>query len=169
MCSYRQPQSLGGMLIRSRFDFDQIGPLREPSAITGLSSCCKCVYCKDGLISSCSEFTFGRNGQFRWIYNRNFTCNSKNVIYLVQCCHCWEFYIGQTKDLKKRTRKHKSDVINPHNSNCRELSEHLNRCSGLVMPFFKIYPFFYCNNESKRRYLEKRFIKRFKPTLNGDE
>ena len=167
MCSYRQPPSLGRMLISSKFNRQLTR--REIVEIIGLSKCSKCIYCRDGLIHPCTEFTFGQNGQFQWTYNRNFSCNSRNVIYLVQCLRCWMFYIGQTKDMKKRTRKHKSDVIKPHNSKCRKLSEHLNKCSGLVMPFFRIYPIFYVDNESKRRFIEKRFIKRFKPPLNGDE
>ena len=168
MCSYRQPESLGRALIHSRFDLKPSSVPREPTIINGLSICSDCVYCRDGLFIPCTSFTFGRNSEFTWTYTRNFTCNSKCVIYLVQCLHCWFFYIGQTKDTKKRTRKHKSDVLNPHNSNCRELSEHLAQCSCLEMPYFRIYPFFYCTNESQRRFLEKRFIMMFKPPLNGD-
>ena len=169
MCSYRQPPSLGRMLIRSRFDQQRTTIPREPLQTTGLSTCSKCIYCREGLLHPCTEFTFGRDNQFRWIYNRHFNCNSKFVIYLIQCLRCWMFYIGQTKEIKKRTRKHKSDVLNPQNSKCRKLSEHLNKCSGLVMPYFRIFPFFYEENESKRRFMEKRFIKQFNPPLNGDE
>ena len=157
------------MLIRSRFDQQRITIPREPLQTRGLSTCSKCIYCREGLLHPCTEFTFGRDNQFRWIYNRHFNCNSKFVIYLIQCLRCWMFYIGQPKEIKKRTRKHKSDVLNPQNSKCRKLSEHLNKCSGLVMPYFRIFPFFYEENESKRRFMEKRFIKQFNPPLNGDE
>ena len=168
MCSYRKPESLGGMLIRSKFDRLPSSIPREPATITGLSTCSSCVYCADDLLVPCTSFTFGKNSEFTWTYTRNFTCNSKCVIYLVQCLYCWMFYIGQTKDLKPRTRKHKSDVLNPQNSICRELSEHLAQCSGLKMPYFRIYLFFYVPNESKKRFLEKRFIIMYKPPLNGD-
>ena len=54
-----------------------------------------------------------------------FSCDSKDVLYILICNNCDFFYIGQTKELKQRTRKHKSDVIYPNNSNCKKCSEHL--------------------------------------------
>ena len=39
--------------------------------------------------------------------------------------------------------KHKSDAPNPQNNNSRELSDHLAQCSGLKMPYFRVFPCFY--------------------------
>ena len=77
-------------------------------------------------------------------------CNfsiSKDVLYILICNNCDFFYIGQTEELKQRTRKHKSDVIHPNNSNCKKCSEHLRTCSKMKEPYFNIYPFLYEENK----------------------
>ena len=167
--SYRQPPNLGNILIQSRFDMAPKVITRTPNIIHGLKRCYKCTYCKSGYLRDCKSITFGKHNEHTWHYTRNFNCNSRNVIYLLKCRHCWKFYIGQTKDTKKRTCKHKSDVLNPKNSFCKKLSQHLKECSKLVQPSFEIYPIFYEDNESMRRYQEKRLIKKFNPPLNGDK
>ena len=164
----RQAPSLRNILIRSRFDLPQPTPPINRYRIVGLFKCLKCVYCTGGLFDSCTSFRFGRYDQFNWSYNRKFTCNSFNVIYLVKCNYCWKFYIGETRDTKKRVRKHKSDVYHPENSKCRLLSEHLGVCSSLTEPFFQLFPFFYEDDDAKRKFLEKRYIAVFKPPLNSN-
>ena len=66
------------------------------------------------------------------------------------------FYIGQTEELKQRTRKHKSDVIHPNNSNCKKCSEHLRTCSKMKEPYFNIYPFLYEENKPPQNFKERR-------------
>ena len=167
MLSSRQPPSLRTILVSSKFD-------RVPHFIQqktdnfGLFSCTTCIYCTSGIINSCTRFSFGPNGKFKWEYKRRFTCNSLNVIYVLKCNYCWQFYIGQTTDFKQRTSKHKSDVFHPENSNCKKCMEHIRTCSRLVSPFFTIYPILYENDTAKRRFLEKRQILKYKPRLNGD-
>ena len=39
--------------------------------------------------------------------------------------------------------------------------------SQMKEPFFYFYPFFYAEEDNERDFMEKRFISRFKPTLNG--
>ena len=64
-----------------------------------------------------------------------FSCESKDVLYVLNCNNCDFFYIRQTEEL----RKHKSDVIHPNNSNCKKCSEHLVTCSKMKEPYFNIY------------------------------
>ena len=40
----------------------------------------------------------------------NFTCNSTNVIYLVECNNCKCQYVGSATSFKQRFRIHKSDM-----------------------------------------------------------
>ena len=40
-------------------------------------------------------------------------CDTKDVIYILICKACDNFYLGQTQDFKQRTAKHKSDVKKP--------------------------------------------------------
>ena len=164
----RQPRNLRSFLVSSRFSWDPPIPrvLRE----FGLKHCQGvCKYHRLGYILECTTFTFGANNEFTWVYNRSFDCNSLNVIYILQCNNCWKFYIGETQDTKERTRLHISNANYPENANCKVLSQHLHTCSKLVHPYFTIFPFYYVEDRQHRRFLEKRFIKRYKPPLNGDE
>ena len=77
------------------------------------------------------------------------------------------FYIGQTEELKQRTRKHKSDVIHPNNSNCKKCSEHLRTCSKMKEPYFNIYPFLNEENKYLREFKERRYIMNWDPQLNS--
>ena len=158
----RQPKSLRRLFVRSKFSFKK--PRKQKQS--GLFNCRGCKYHKQGYIKPCLFFTFGKENAFLWEYRRYFTCDSKNVIYVVVCRKCWKFYIGETSDLKVRTRKHKSDIKHPKNSNCRELAEHLRSCSSA--PHFRIFPLMYVDNRNRRRFIESRLIKRYRPPLNGD-
>ena len=49
-----------------------------------------------------------------------FSCDSKDVLYVLICNNC-DFHIGQTEELKQRLQKHKSDIIHPNDSNCKNV------------------------------------------------
>ena len=160
----RQPESLRKSFVRSKFSFVK----QKKKKVSGLFICRRgCKYHRHGYITPCLSFRFGRKQEFFWEYRRFFDCNAKNVIYVLVCRKCWKFYIGETSDMKKRTRKHKSDVRHPKNSNCRELAEHLRSCSS-GSPQFRIFPLLYVDDRNKRRFLESRLIKQFRPPLNRD-
>ena len=160
----RQPESLRKSFVRSKFSFVK----QKKKKVSGLFICRQgCKYHRHGYITPCLSFRFGRKQEFFWEYRRFFDCNAKNVIYVLVCRKCWKFYIGETSDMKKRTRKHKSDVRHPKNSNCRELAEHLRSCSS-GSPQFRIFPLLYVDDRNKRRFLESRLIKQFRPPLNRD-
>ena len=166
LLSNRQPGNLRRMLTSAKFIRHPIP--REPRRV-GLEPCGKCLYCKKGYIVAATGFAVrNRHGEtFEWTYTRLFTCNSRNVLYVVFCIHPPDFYLGKTDDIKQRMYKHASDVRIPENSNCRECSEHLRECSGLVEPYFKIYPFYYEDDAHARHVIERRFITWWKPNLNG--
>ena len=162
----RQPRSLRNLLISSRFS--QRALTRE-SRNVGLTHCVRvCKYHSLGYVRECMSFRFGVHNQFKWIYRRSFNCDSLNVIYILICYCCWKFYIGETQHIKQRTRLHISNTRTPENSNCKKLSYHLNKCSKLKEPFFKIFPIYYVEEQQHRRFIEKRFIQRYKPPLNSD-
>ena len=163
----RQPSSLRKMLTKSNFS---LNPVKKSPRVVGLFGCPgSCKYERKGYLRPCTSFNFGRNGEFHWEFNRFFNCDSRNVIYLLQCNWCWKFYIGETGDFKQRTSLHKSNAKLPENSNCKTLSWHLNRCSRLREPYFHIYPFYFVNEMHHRRFIEKRFIHLYKPPLNDDK
>ena len=166
LVSTRQPANLRRMLTAAKFVRNPIP--REPRRV-GLEPCGNCSYCRKGYMVAATGFAI-QNAQgetFEWTYNRLFTCNSRNVLYVVFCNNPPDFYLGKTDDTKQRMRKHASDVRHPENSNCRVCSEHLRECSGLVEPFFKMYPFYYEDDSHSRHVIERRFISWWKPNLNG--
>ena len=163
----RQPRNLRNILVKSRYSSCSQELYSRPSP--GLFKCTsRCKYHDLGYVMECVSFRFGQHLEFEWFYNRKFDCNCKNVIYILICYCCWKFYIGETGDMKERTYLHHSNALHPENANCRKLSRHLNRCSSHSEPFFRIYPIFYEDNQTKRRFIEKRFIAKFKPPLNSD-
>ena len=83
--------------------------------LTGLFLCSNCVYHKAGYIIPCSSFSFKlTNGKtITWTYKNYFSCDSKDVIYILICKTCDNFYPEKTQDFKQRTAKHKSDVSKP--------------------------------------------------------
>ena len=164
----RQPKSLRSLLTRSRFS--RTTPIPRAPREVGLKHCSGvCKYHRLGYVIECTSFNFGLQQVHEWIYNHPFDCNCRNVIYVVQCSNCWMFYIGETEDLKQRTRLHISNTHKPENSNCKKLCRHLKRCSKLKHPYFKIFPIYYVENRSHRKFMEKRFIQRYKPPLNSDK
>ena len=108
-----------------------------------------------------------KNKLLAWQYKRFFSCDSKNVLYVLICNNCGFFYIGQTEEWKQRTRKHKSDLIHPNNSKCKKCSEHLRTCSKMKEPYFNIYPFLYEKNKYLREFKEMRNIMNWEPQLNS--
>ena len=155
------------MFVRLKFETKTI---LKSAKLTGLFLCSNYVYHKAGYNIPCSSFSFKLiNGKtITWTYKNYFCCDSKDVIYILICKTCDNFYLGQTQDFKQRTAKHKSDVKNPHNSTCRICSEHLRDCNQ-AEPYFQIFPFYYETNTALREYKEKRYILRWKPPLTGNK
>ena len=105
----RQPKKLRNLLVQAKFETKTIP--KSPK-LTGLFLCSNCVYHKAGYIIPCSSFSFKlTNGKtITWTYKNYFSCDSKDVIYILICKTCDNFYLGQTQDFKQRTAKHKSDL-----------------------------------------------------------
>ena len=72
-----------------------------------------------------TSYTFHSTGKTRPI-THHIDCNSKKVIYMIQCNHCSKQYISETKRrLKDRFNKHRRPVDNPSNiSKPTRVSEH---------------------------------------------
>ena len=162
----RQPKNLKSILTKSRFDLIPEINYRPPA---GLYACGNCTYCDRGYIRNMDSFRVrGSNGHISvWKFTRHFNCNSKNLLYICTTAKDYEFYLGRTKNAKNRMSKHISDVGLPENSFCREFIKHIGR-TCTVEPFFYFIPFYHVEDEHLRDFMEKRFIRRFNPTLNGN-
>ena len=73
-------------------------------------NCATCPYISDGL----TNYTFFSTGETRSIKS-NLTCETKNLIYMIQCNRCNLQYIGETKRrLKDRFNEHRRTIDNPN-------------------------------------------------------
>ena len=81
-------------------------PIPKQTKQVGFFPCANCVYHKNGYFRECLSFSFkSKNKLLTWYYKRFLSCDSKDVLYVLICINCGFFYIGQTEELKPRTRK----------------------------------------------------------------
>lgn len=157
--SKRQPPNLKRILTKAEFQ-DKNKSKMYHVKICGRPNCSLCQYMPEG-------HSYNFNGKIFYV-NANMTCNVKNVIYVITCPGCNEFYIGQTGD-KLRTRRtvHAQQIRDPATRQL-PLSTHLDRCTKNDIKF-KIFPFYKLKSEnlSIRISKENHFIKCFKPKLNN--
>ena len=85
-------------------------------------------------------------------YKRSFSCDSKDLLYVLICNNCDFSILDKLEELRQRTGKHKSDVIHPNNSNCKKYSGHLRFCSKRKEAYFNMYPFLYEENKYLREF-----------------
>jgi hypothetical protein len=108
LVSFRRSSTLRDILVRAQLPnntSNQSSSLQPGSFRCG-SNCATCPYISNGL----TKYTFSSTGETRFIKS-HITCNTKNVIYMVQCNHCKLQYIGETKRrLKDRFNEHRRTV-----------------------------------------------------------
>ena len=94
--------------------------------------------------------------------NRNLTCDSRNVVYAMECAGCDQIYIGLSQKFNERVSLHKSNIKIPAN---RKLfvSKHIFSCGKGK---FRIIPFYQSDNLQTLGLKELHFINKFKPSLN---
>ena len=96
-------------------------------------------------------------------------CNVKNVLYVLICNGCCEYYMGQAGDKLRNRRTVQDQQIRDPSTRQLPLSSHLEQCSP-INPKFSIFPFYKFHNNDVSVWLckEKYFIKIFNPKLNKD-
>ena len=96
------------------------------------------------------------------------SCDVKEVLYVIRCLGCIEYYIGQTgRKLRDRRTVHAQQIRDPSTRKI-PVSAHLDTCSQtdpklIMSPFFKLK----MENSSARLAKEHYFIRCFKPFLNA--
>ena len=119
----------------------------------------RCGICN--ILKEGDSYTFQDRKTFH--IRRHLTCESQNVVYVLECERCHENYIGSTTlQLTKRITLHRSQI---KNEQYRTLfvSQHLSNCSN---GNFFVLPIFQAKNENLLLLEEERLINLFKPTLN---
>ena len=156
--SKRQPPNLKKILTEAKFA-EQASRTMHKVFKCNRANCALCDYLAEG-------HSFNFKGK---IFNvkETMSCDVKNVIYVLQCNGCKEYYIGQTWDkLRSRRTVHAQQIRDPSTRQL-PLSEHIDICCR-TDPKFTMFPFFKMHSESisARLAKEKHFIKCFNPKLN---
>ena len=156
--SKRQPPNLKKILTKAKFA-EQASRTMHKVFKCNRANCALCDYLAEG-------HSFNFKGK---IFNvkETMSCDVKNVIYVLQCNGCKEYYIGQTGDkLRSRRTVHAQQIRDPSTRQL-PLSEHIDICCR-TDPKFTMFPFFKMHSESisARLAKEKHFIKCFNPKLN---
>ena len=109
--AFRRCPNLRDSLVLAKLPSNSTNPnpqLRCGSFRCG-KNCAACPYISDGLTS----YTFFSTGETRTIKS-NLTCDTKKLIYMIQCNRCNLQYIGETKRrLKDRFNEHRRTIDNP--------------------------------------------------------
>ena len=98
--------------------------------------------------------------------NAKISCSSLNVVYCIVCPGCKEFYIGETKCLRKRMNLHRSQssptfIMPPP----LKVNQHIKQCTK---GYFQVFPFFSVrqSHQIAREGWEAHFQKIYRPTLH---
>ena len=99
--------------------------------------------------------------------NQNMSCEVQNVIYVITCNGCGEYYIGQTGGKLRTKRTVHAQQIRDPSTRMIPLSAHLATCWH-TEPKFQRFPCFKLKSESTSARLTKEnyFIKSFNPMLS---
>ena len=114
MVAYRRGKNLRDYLVYSK--------LKRESAEGGTSKCNhqECLTCR--YINS-NKLVVGPRGLYT--IRHTFTCESKGLVYAIECKRCGELYIGETcRKLKDKFKEHRLDVIRKRAD--REVASHFN-------------------------------------------
>ena len=154
--SLQQPKNLKEILLKAEFSSENVTPtvskFNEP----------RCRTCELTITGSSLELKCGKV----WTIKSSMNYKSKDIIYIIICCKCKDYYVGQTQNLRNRVSLNK-EQINHEQYRHLPASKHLANCSTGK---FKIMSIFQCrnNNEIERECKDKKIISILEPKLNSD-
>ena len=96
------------------------------------------------------------------IQNKDLSCDSKKVVYIIEYSRCKEIYIGSTQALKTKISLHRSNIKIAEKRKLN-VSKHL---YGSSLGEFEIMPKYQTKDYMLLQIKKKKFIDRFKPKLN---
>ena len=147
--AFRRSPNLRDLLVTAKLPFNSSNPQLPSGSFRCDKNCATCPYICHGL----TTYTFFSTGETRPIKS-NLTCETKNLIYMIQCNRCNLQYIGETKRrLKDRFNEHRRTIGNP-NYTANDM---------LLIPIEKIFS----NRDSIRKAREAFLIQKGK-TIDPD-
>ena len=107
--AFRRSPNLRDLLVTAKLSSNSANPQLPPGSFRCGKNCATCPYISHGL----TTYTFFSTGE-TFPITSNLTCNTKNLIYIIQCNRCNLQYIGETKRrLKDRFNEHRRTIDNP--------------------------------------------------------
>ena len=122
--SYRQPKSILDILVHSKF---QSSETNSTNSSLGCKSCNNCFLCKYYLMETETFKSYHCETEFR--INKNLTCNSEGVIYLIQDILCQRSYTGSTIDNTKDRMSNYKNHFKINHKGC-EMAQHFHECGA---------------------------------------
>ena len=128
-----------------------------------------------------TDFVRSNNSGYNYKITEKMSCNTSNIIYLVECKECGIQYIGETSmSLRARTQKHRHTIYDDIES----VGHHFNS-GACLLDDFQVTPIFKCPKvikydgqnidleatrkatKNNRRAIEQYFIKQFQTQIPG--
>ena len=151
--SQRQPRNLKRILTVAKFGTQEHQGVRKCEKP-------RCGICP--ILIEGNSYTFPNTGETFEI-KRNLNCQSKNVVYLLECNKCNDTYIGCTSlNLNMRINTHRSQITNER-YRFLNVSKHIHECSN---DDFRVMPIYQADDDKKLLAKENHFIEKFQPRLN---
>ena len=164
LTAFKKQKNLRDLLIRAKVP----GPIKSKPErkLKGMFRCNtdKCTACP--FINENNKVKV--NETFTWKHNKKFTCNTNNIIYMIECKkdNCKQRYVGQTgRSLRSRLAEHRGYVVNNHDT---ATGAHFNTpghtLSDLTITTLEQVK---NNNRSYREQREEYFIQKFNTAYKG--
>ena len=121
LVSYKRQTNIRETLVRAK-----VAPARQQRVVNGMkkcNSCLACSYIKEGNTIVGKSYS---GQKFKWRIGRPLSCDSLNVIYILECDkdNCKQRYIGMTENFRERIYQHVGYVRNKNMT--RATGEHFN-------------------------------------------
>ena len=158
---FKQPKSLLRSLCQN-----------NRKTINGVSRCGepRCACCETMIVGK--TIVFDVNGVSKcFTINSNLNCYSSNVIYVIRCKNCQDYYIGHTGgSFRKRLTLHRQQMFRPQYT-ILDVSRHISMCAATTSlhnkfeaaPIYKMSP---SSTRIDRDNKEKMLISMLQPKLN---
>jgi len=109
--AFRRSPNLRDLLVTAKLSSNSSNPQHPSGSFRCGKNCATCPYIFYGL----TTYTCFSTGEMHSIKS-NLTCDTKNLIYMIQCNRCNLQYIGERKRrLTDRFNKHRRTIDNPNN------------------------------------------------------
>ena len=126
----------------------------------------RCELCSLGYIIDCTSFT--TTSGHHWEIKSHINCNSRNVLYYLECLFCNNFTkTGKTDTkLRQRMNNHKSDCSTGSTTDLFDLHVHKCGANRMQHPYFRVKAFMKLSTPEKLMTYEKLFHERRYATIN---